>query len=174
MGCNIFLISDTHFGHENCWAKFKLDDGVTPLRPFTSTEEMDEAMIRGWNETVRPSDHVYHLGDFAMDAARYLKIAERLMGQKFLVLGNHDKATLKEYAQYFSPLPFKILDKYILTHIPIHPCSVGRWRGNFHGHLHDGCVRNEAGHPDKRYACLSVERIGYRPIAFEEAKKLLN
>ena len=38
-----FLISDTHFGHASTWEKFTLEDG-SPLRPFTSTEEMDEAM----------------------------------------------------------------------------------------------------------------------------------
>jgi len=42
---NRFVISDTHFGHTNSWEKFKLEDG-SPLRPFTSTEEMDETMIR--------------------------------------------------------------------------------------------------------------------------------
>ena len=38
-----FLISDTHFGHEKTCTVFKREDG-SPLRPFASAEEMDEAM----------------------------------------------------------------------------------------------------------------------------------
>jgi hypothetical protein len=40
---NKFVISDTHFGHTNSWEKFKLATG-SPLRPFTSNEEMDDPM----------------------------------------------------------------------------------------------------------------------------------
>ena len=34
-------------------------------RPFASLAEMDDALIRRWNEVVRPGDTVWHLGDFA-------------------------------------------------------------------------------------------------------------
>ena len=60
----VYVISDSHFGHANILT-FERDDGVR-LRPFDNVEQMHDAMITKWNETVRPQDHVYHLGDFAI------------------------------------------------------------------------------------------------------------
>ena len=85
---NTFFISDTHFGHTNAWYRFKREDG-TPLRPFKSTEEMDETMIKNWNDKVGPKDRVYHLGDFCM-RRKDLSVFSRLNGRICLVLGNHD------------------------------------------------------------------------------------
>ena len=47
----VWLISDTHFGHEKTCTVFKREDG-SPLRPFSCAEEMDEFMIKTWNERV--------------------------------------------------------------------------------------------------------------------------
>lgn len=80
-----FYTSDTHFGHA-------LMLSAMP-RPFKSTTEMDESLIRAWNDVVGPNDIVYHLGDFAMDLGneeRVRLIFARLMGSKILILGNHD------------------------------------------------------------------------------------
>lgn len=38
-------------------------------RPFPSVEAMDEALINAWNNRIRPSDEVWHLGDFAYAAS---------------------------------------------------------------------------------------------------------
>ncbi len=59
---SVFLVSDTHFGHAGV-CKFTESDGVTKIRPWTDPQEMDEEMVKRWNETVRPNDKVYHLGD---------------------------------------------------------------------------------------------------------------
>lgn len=178
---NIFLISDTHFGQENSWKKFKLEDGVTPLRPFSSTEEMDETMIANWNSVVRPNDKVYHLGDVAMcNKTKLRSIFSRLNGIKVLIKGNHDEDNLSFYAELFKDIRAShLLDKLILTHIPIHAASLLRWRGNIHGHLHSYTVKapgfvNSQGMimyhdnvDDLRYECVSVERINFTPVPFE-------
>ena len=96
---NRFVISDTHFGHTNSWEKFKLEDG-SPLRPFTSTEEMDETMIERWNAKVQPQDTVYHLGDVVINK-KYLNLVSRLNGRKILIRGNHDIFGDDEYYQVF-------------------------------------------------------------------------
>ena len=182
---NTFLISDTHFGHTNAWKTFKLDDGVTPLRPFTSTEEMDYTMVTNWNNVVRPQDKVYHLGDIAMcNATRLREIFYRLNGEKVLIKGNHDQGSLSLYAELFKDVRGShMLDNLVMTHIPLHAASLLRWRGNIHGHLHNysvrapgfvnskGMIMYKDGEDDPRYECVSVERIDYTPIPFETINK---
>ena len=53
---SVFLVSDTHFGHAGV-CRFTKADG-TKLRPWTDADEMDEAMIKAWNERVKPTDKV--------------------------------------------------------------------------------------------------------------------
>lgn len=179
---SIYFVSDTHFGHTACWQTFKAkkpgtnsSEGSTdPMRPFTSTEEMNETMIANWNRVVQPNDKVYHLGDFAI-AKKNIAVAGRLNGDKILVRGNHDIYPLKEYTWYFRDVRGSHkLENYVMTHIPIHPDSVARWcDGNIHGHLHDGFVPHPKwpSKPDPRYYCVSVERIDYTPIEFGELKE---
>lgn len=135
---NRFVISDTHFGHTNSWEKFKLPDG-SPLRPFTSNEEMDETMIERWNAKVKPNDVVYHLGDVVINR-KHLHLVKRLNGKKRLVRGNHDIFKDKDYYEvgFESLYGVRVFtDKFILSHIPLHPDSITeRFKVNVHGHLH--------------------------------------
>jgi calcineurin-like phosphoesterase family protein len=81
-----FYVADTHFLHERLLS-------MQP-RPFLSIEEHDEHLITCWNSVVGEQDIVYHLGDvgfaLARNGDRMREIFNRLKGQKFLVLGNHD------------------------------------------------------------------------------------
>lgn len=190
---NRFLISDTHFGHTNTWQKFTLPDG-SPLRPFTSTEEMDETMVDNWNRVVRPKDTVYHLGDVVI-ARRNLETVKRLNGRKILIRGNHDIFRDKDYyeagfEQIHGVRVF--VDQFILSHIPLHPDCVGeRFKRNVHGHLHGNRIMKEdlvkmdevdpeTGMPyftlgskiDPRYLCVCVEQINYTPVSFDEVQNM--
>ncbi len=182
---NRFLISDTHFGHTNTWEKFTLADG-SPLRPFTSTEEMDEAMVDNWNKTVRPQDTVYHLGDVVI-ARRHLETVKRLNGRKILIRGNHDIFKDNDYyeagfEQIHGVRVF--VDQFILSHIPLHPDCVGeRFKRNVHGHLHGNRIMRDIGIAnfddytlvstiDPRYLCVCVEQINYTPISFDDVLKV--
>jgi len=166
-----WLISDTHFGHEKTWSTFKNQDG-TPLRPFTSTEEMDREMVQRWNAVVGDQDRVYHLGDVVI-ARKNLSILHALKGRKKLVRGNHDIFKLDDYSPFFEDiLGSHKLDDLILSHIPLHPDSIARWcGGNVHGHLHGTRVLEPKwGKIDTRYFCVSVENIDFRPIELGELK----
>lgn len=159
---NVFLISDTHFGHEGM-CKFLNWDG-TKVRPWDSAAEMDEVMIERWNAVVKPTDKVYHLGDFCI-ARKALAIVSRLNGKKVLIRGNHDIFKLKDYAEHFYDVrgSHKLGD-FILSHIPVHPEALtNRWcAGNIHGHMHNNIL------PDPRYINVCVERTDYAPLAFED------
>ena len=172
-----FLVADTHFGHERCCTVFKRKDG-TPLRPWTSGEEMDEAMIAAWNSRVGVHDKVYHLGDVVINR-RYLSVLDRLNGDKVLIKGNHDIFKLEDYTKYFRDVRGShVMNGMILTHIPVHEDSLARFGTNIHGHLHDGRVtiktqRGNTGYVDTavdpRYHCVSVEHLpDYAPISLDE------
>jgi calcineurin-like phosphoesterase family protein len=164
-----WLISDTHFGHANILT-------FEPPRPFKDISEHDQTLIENWNSVVKPDDKIYHLGDVGLKNATYLgRILSCLNGSKVLIKGNHDTLKLSQYQQFFKDVrAYHVLDKILLAHIPIHPHSLGRWRGQVHGHTHFNCVTETSGpfsKQDKRYMNISVEQIKYTPIAFEEVQE---
>jgi len=179
---SVFLISDTHFGHEKTCTVFKREDG-SPLRPFSSAEEMDEYMVKAWNERVRPNDKVYHLGDVVI-AKKSLSILSRLNGDKILIRGNHDIFKLKDYTEHFRDIRgYHVMNGLILSHVPVHSDSLARFGCNIHGHLHANRVKKARGVDaktgeilysndiDVRYFNVSVEQIDFTPILFEDACK---
>ena len=170
-----WVISDTHFGHAGV-CRFMAPNGVDKLRPWDNTEEMDEAMIQNWNSVVGPTDRVYHLGDVAINR-KALHVLGRLNGRMVLVKGNHDIFALKDYLPYFDDIRAYVVKKteqggkLILSHIPIHEESLGRWGLNIHGHLHAHKVMQAKKRfkEDKRYVCVSVEQTNYFPLTLQEA-----
>jgi calcineurin-like phosphoesterase family protein len=171
---SVFLVSDTHFGHMGV-CKFTEADGVTKIRPWTDPEEMDEAMVKMWNETVRPTDKVYHLGDVVINR-KALKIMHRLNGDKVLIKGNHDIFRLDEYTPFFRDIRGShVMNGMILTHIPVHESNLYRFGTNIHGHTHTNRVikidQYGVERIDPRYQCVCVEQTDFRPILFEDVIK---
>lgn len=169
---NRFVISDTHFGHENTCTKFKREDG-SPLRPFANAAEMDEAMVERWNAVVKPHDTVYHLGDVVINK-KFLPILTRLNGKKKLIMGNHDIFGIDEYRKYFYEVAsYRVfVDDFVFSHIPLHPdCVSDRFKVNVHGHLHANQIMRHMQEPDPRYLCVCVEHTDYAPLSFDEVKQ---
>lgn len=82
----LWFTSDEHYDH---YRILKYCD-----RPFSSLEEMQEFFIKRHNSVVKPGDEVWHLGDtFFKRKTAY--ILQRLNGDHYLVLGNHDCKQLK-------------------------------------------------------------------------------
>jgi calcineurin-like phosphoesterase family protein len=138
---------------------------------------MDEFMIAAWNERVRPTDKVYHLGDVVINR-KALKTLARLNGDKVLIRGNHDIFRDDEYREYFRELrAYHVMNGMILSHIPIHPESLGRFGVNIHGHLHANRVMvplatsGVLDRVDTRYHCVCVEQTDFAPILFEDVIK---
>jgi calcineurin-like phosphoesterase family protein len=138
---------------------------------------MDEFMVRAWNERVKPTDKVYHLGDVVINR-KSLKTLARLNGDKVLIRGNHDIFRDDEYREYFRELrAYHVMNGMILSHIPVHSDSLGRFGVNIHGHTHANRVMLPGfnGKPtdivDVRYHCVCVEQTDFAPILFEDVIK---
>lgn len=176
---NIWIISDTHFGHRNIIDYCK--------RPFTSVHEMNQAMIDGWNEVVKPWDHVWHLGDvyfhkgFADLKYTIEDVLSQLPGHKRLVLGNHDDGKDQVLQRYFQKIVmWRMMPEIglLLTHVPVHPSSLGvrvaddpneigpevRQLWNAHGHIHQNIS------PGPRYKNMCVEWTNYKPVNLDEVR----
>jgi calcineurin-like phosphoesterase family protein len=179
---SVFLVSDTHFGHAGV-CRFTHEDTGVKIRPWTDPDEMDEAMVAAWNERVKPTDKVYHLGDVVINR-KALSIMSRLNGDKVLIRGNHDIFRDDEYRLYFRELrAYHVMNGMILSHIPVHADSLGRFGVNIHGHLHTRRVKKARGvdartgevlygdEIDPRYHCVCVEQTDFAPILFEDVIK---
>jgi calcineurin-like phosphoesterase family protein len=178
-----FLVSDTHFGHAGVCKFTHPDDDTVKLRPWDDPDEMDEEMIRRWNDRVGPGDKVYHLGDVVINR-KALPTLARLNGDKVLIRGNHDIFRDDEYRVYFRELrAYHVLNGMILSQIPVHEASLGRFGVNIHGHLHANRVRKARGvdaktgtilyskEIDPRYHCVCVEQTDFTPILLEDVYK---
>jgi calcineurin-like phosphoesterase family protein len=171
---DIWLISDTHFGHSNI-LKFTDSDGeLIRGKLFETVEEMDQTMIDNWNKTVKPGDIVYHLGDLFMgDKDKFLKNFKWLHGQKRLIVGNHDDIKwIAKHELFQKIMMWRMFPEHglLLTHTPAHESTLfeGRFKGkeaiNVHGHIH----QNPA--PTEKHRCVCVEQINYTPIHIEDVR----
>lgn len=93
-GIKVWFISDTHIQHKNilkhCPKRaeiggFDIDDVAAH----------DKWLIDIWNKTIAKNDIVYIIGDFSFASPEVIKkqILPQLNGQKYLILGNHDKSS---------------------------------------------------------------------------------
>lgn len=117
----IYFSSDEHFWHSRVIQYC--------ARPYLSVEEMNEDMVKKWNEAVRPEDEVYVLGDVSL-AFRPIEIYSfRLNGTKFLVPGNHDllhsyhkrsrkKENQEKWIQKYKDYGWNVLSEQITIDLP--------------------------------------------------------
>ena len=161
----IYFIADTHFGDERI---LRYEN-----RPFDNAEEMDRELIRRWNAEVNAEDTVYVLGDFG--AGGYESdVLSKLNGKKHLVKGNHDTASNEEYRRYGF---FEVYDRpviidgfWILSHDALY-VNENMPYANLFGHVHGSPIFKDY---SKQHYCVSVERIDYSPIDFDEIKKAVS
>lgn len=183
---NIFFTGCQHFGHER----------IIDLagRPFSSVDEMNEALVDRWNARVADTDLVYILGDVTWrnDLQHWMG---RLRGMKYIVLGNHDKRII-DCGQQGRLLGFAHYEELrrdgaagrdvVLFHYPIEDWN-GRYQGSLHlhAHTHSKQLLNPAiprlpdGTLPGRYPselvcnrfCVGVDSTGFAPITLEEIIK---
>jgi calcineurin-like phosphoesterase family protein len=85
----IYLSSDFHFCHNKPF--------LYEPRGFSSVHEMNETIIKNFNEVMDWSDELYILGDcFLNDNDEGMKLMKRLPGSKHIIWGNHDTNARKD------------------------------------------------------------------------------
>lgn len=168
-----YVISDTHFGHANIIRYCN--------RPFRNAFVMDEALIRNINQVVRPSDTLWHLGDWSFGPLQFARsIRARIVCQDIrLITGNHDRRILQDVGRW-SDLFTKIHGgvwwgviegiHVFMSHYPPDEEKAKVYydevKKNFpqviylHGHTHNNS------HLD--WHNVSVENIGYKPVSLKE------
>ena len=166
---NEFVTSDLHFNHANIIKYCN--------RPFSSSEEMDQSLIKRWNAKVRKNDPVYILGDvifFKSHKLDYAKhIIQSLNGKLHLVKGNHDRSTeeLKDLFVWIKDYhEMTLLDgtKVVMSHYPFlvwNKAHYGSWM--LHGHSHGSLKETDS----KRMDVGIDTNPDYCPYSFEEIKE---
>ena len=130
-----WFTSDEHFNHENIIKYCS--------RPFSSLEEMNEALIEKWNERVNGADTVYVVGDmFLGRPEEATPLIKKLKGRKILIRGNHDRShrTMIEcgFDETWQRKDFKLKDgrRALLNHKPLPESTLGHYDLQIHGHRH--------------------------------------
>ncbi len=171
----IFFTSDHHFGHANI-IKFC-------ERPFKDVKEMNETLIRRWNEKVKPEDEVYHIGDFAMTKDNELvsNILDRLNGTKYLIVGNHEGAALNnrkkfKWVKEYHELKVKDSDcKNGVQRIILFHYAMRVWRSDFRGtwHLYGHSHGNLPDKEDRLAFDIGVDCHDFYPLSYKEVKAIM-
>ena len=158
----IYFIADTHFG----------DDNIRRYenRPFENTVQMEQEIIKRWNNVVKDTDRVYVLGDFGAD--KYEKdLLNKLNGKIYLVKGNHDEYSNDYYrnAGFIEvyDLPVILGDFWILSHEPLYVNSNMPY-ANIFGHVHNSPIYKTY---SSQHYCVSAERIDYTPVSMKQIMK---
>lgn len=165
---SVRFIGCLHLGHKN----------IAQRRGFNDEYYHDERLIEQWNSIVHKKDLTYILGDVTMENHLEYYQLDRLKGRKIVVLGNHDMHQhIKHLLNYVESVAGMVDYKdYCLTHAPIHPCEMGRYKGNIHAHIHHINKLVECKVPNyyqdldsveintlDKYYCVDAKLIDFKP-----------
>ena len=176
-----------YFGHENV---LRFDN-----RPFETVEEMDDELIKRWNDKVGKGDLVYVLGDLIWKTAtnEAVQIIKRLNGQIILIKGNHDRflhnaaakkalAGIKDYDDICVTLEDGTARRCILSHYFIPFYNGHRYNAiHLHGHSHFTAEATEefliAKTLNEKGYDLQIYNVGcmywnYAPVTLDEILKI--
>lgn len=138
----VWFTSDLHFGHDR--------EFIWGPRGFKNVNEMNETIIKNWNEVVSPEDNVYVLGDLMLgDNEVGRKLLCELKGTIHVVFGNHDTLLRKEiYRGLYNVIERGYATQieidgwhFYLSHYPTMTCNLEkefskRCLLNLYGHTH--------------------------------------
>ncbi len=155
-----WIISDTHFGHDNIIKHCK--------RP----KNHDALMLRNWIKMVKKNDVILHLGDLMVwydfnRVTRWAQVVKHLPGRKYMILGNHDddipfwttKSDWKKKTNFTLVEPF-LQNQTYFSH---YKNDLGLGLLNIHGHSHQHAPFGVYHSPGYTYYNASIEGQNYKP-----------
>lgn len=190
--CKVFLTSDLHAKHAK--------DFILEPRGYKTADEAYSHIFKSWNETVRPTDVVFNLGDFVVGAGtNSLEVTKELIhglnGKIYTLFGNHTAGVKQLYRETIDNqygktdhsveiYPVNYQDKFIFLgdYVEIvvdgklcilNHYPLGSWnemRGSIHCFGH--CHSNYPINPNLRYMDVGWD-YKKRPLSFDEIYKEL-
>ena len=159
---NVWITSDAHFNHTKILTYCN--------RPFANVDEMNDTIVKNWNETIAKEDLVYFLGDLCFgDQDVWLN---KLNGRIQWIRGNHDRSIGKG-RHYYKFLPVFSVLRYanlsiMLVHDPNDECvsMIADPKWVIYGHHHNNYPEQ---YPffdaEKKRVNVSVEMTEYKPVS---------
>lgn len=137
----LFFTADLHYNHANI---IKYTN-----RPFQNVEEMNEQLIKIWNNKVPKNATVIFNGDFCF-GNKFYECYDKLNGNIIFVYGNHDKPIPKEIKKY-DVVEFSYKGNYFFCSHFAHRI----WNLSHHGSIH--CYGHSHGTLDDDKNALSID-----------------
>lgn len=160
----IFFTSDTFFGRK-----------LTAInRGFSSSDEMDDAIIDKWNEKVGVNDIVYHLGNFAWDPISAESTIIHLNGRINFIGGSYDKhmseiSLIKAGRHILLPsISFIPKDHIVLSHWPLMDWPE-KEKGSLH--IHGGTIKSNIQKGFRFNA--SIDNWSLNPVDMDTLKDII-
>ena len=167
----MYFTSDLHFGHDRGF--------IYEPRGFKSVQEMNDTLLKNWNDTVNVDDDIYVLGDFFLgtDYDYIRDTLDKLNGRIHLVTGNHDTLSkITEYTNWSNIV--EIADalrikykkrEFFLCHYPVLTASLEQDPNtaviDLFGHTHS----KDKFYEDRPYMYnVAVDAHNNRPVSIEE------
>lgn len=163
----IFIISDTHLGHD------KLVEYNNRPSDFTNK------ILKGL-QTIKEDDILIHLGDICMgqDTKWHTEFFNHSNARRhILVKGNHDR---KSNSWYYSHGWDFVCDNFTITafskkilfsHVPLMRLTHGIYDFNIHGHFHNADHRRHELKfriiKNKKHRLLAIEYTNYQPVSLQ-------
>jgi calcineurin-like phosphoesterase family protein len=162
----LWFTGDEHYHHGNIIGYCD--------RPFASSIEMDETLIRRHNEVVSDGDVVYHLGDFAYVTMKSEadEIIDKLNGRHIFIKGSHDRWLGNEHPRLMEVYignNYPKSEVIVLCHYAMRMWSRSHYGSiQLYGHSHGRLA------PQGRQLDVGVDCWNFYPVSLDTIRKKLS
>jgi len=160
-GLMYFFTADEHYGHANIIRYCN--------RPFTSVDEMDEALMANFNSVVKDNDLTIHAGDFCWaktQADAYKKYISKLNGGHVFLKGSHDRWLNNSAHEIWEE---RIDGQYVVVcHYALRTWARSHYNSwHLYGHTHGKLL------PIGKSWDIGVDNNGYLPLSFDQVVEIM-